>query len=96
MELIAQYGNEKAKSKYNILPESDADSDPGIYSEVGSHIIVDDWVGVLNAELEIWELFDGCLKMRQRVVSLYYCSRCFSINFCRRFYPLRLNTKTLP
>ena len=43
MDLIAQYGNETAKSKYNILPESDADSDPGIYSEVGSSSLTTGW-----------------------------------------------------
>jgi hypothetical protein len=96
VELVSQYGNEKAKARYGIDADSDTESDPGVYEDVKSALHIDDWVGNIDAELEVWELVNDCLTKRQHVVNLcYYCSRCFVTDFYRLSSPFLQTSKTL-
>jgi hypothetical protein len=81
--LVAAYGNDVAKARYDMdVDVPDSESTAGLYEEVEHLVRVEDWVGEMEAVLEVWQFSNDKFAKRQRIVSLSYpCSRCFVAEF---------------
>jgi hypothetical protein len=74
--LVAVYGNDMD------VDVPDSESTAGLYEEVEHLVRVEDWVGEMEAVLEVWQFSNDKFAKRQRIVSLSYpCSRCFVAEF---------------
>ena len=72
--LMKSFGNAKAKDRSGIDYDTDATSDDGMYEDIKAAIEVEDWVGPIQATLELWHMADGHPRQRgdQIVRSHFY------------------------
>jgi hypothetical protein len=62
--LMKRFGNAKAKDRSGIDYDSDATSDDEMYENLKSAIEVEDWVGPIQAKLELWHMVNGDPRQR--------------------------------
>jgi hypothetical protein len=72
--LVVRFGNAKGKDQEKVdHGDSDVESDAEMYRHIESLIVTEDWVGPINATLEVWHMADGTPTLRQPpIVSLHY------------------------
>jgi len=66
--LVAVYGNDVAKARYDMdVDVPDSESTAGLYEEVEHLVRVEDWVGEMEAVLEVWKFSNDKFAKRQRI-----------------------------
>src|SRR5262249_22283566 len=73
--LMIQFGNAKGKRRDGIDSDADETSDAEMYKAVRSAVQVDDWVGPIVVNLEVWHIVNGRPQQRgSQIVRFHYYS----------------------